>query len=108
MDNTLNARAAQCMGIERHQDKVGEYWESNDPAHKYCQEFCPQYTTDANACRELVQEISRRGLDDKFDEVIFVTYMLDGDAPMSTWLLTAPLETLVRMAVEVLEMKNDS
>lgn len=130
MSDDLNARAARAMGWKaqkaRPKGYEHDYWllfdgrgndgETFDSAgypqincEHYTEEkaiarFAPQYTTDANAKDELLQEVKRRGLMGAFIDAIYETgHEQFSGTNFIEWLLTAPLETIVKAAVEVLE-----
>ena len=58
MSDELDRRAALAMGIKRHEDYFGEYWESADG--KYCEKEPPHPSTDRNDLAELLREVERR------------------------------------------------
>ena len=97
MSDELDRRAALAMGIKRHEDYFGEYWESADG--KYCEKEPPHPSTDRNDLAELLREVERRGLEFDLDRIfefpsIAATFGLD-------------VAKLCEAACEVLEATNE-
>lgn len=98
----LNERAAKAMGWQIEGGLIYE-GESREMASG----TVPHYTTDANACRELLAEVERRGLQSEFDtSFYFLKQRKSANRLGIIDALTAPLENIVRSAVEVLEADN--
>ena len=114
MSDELDRRAALAMGIKRHEDYFGEYWESADG--KYCEKEPPHPSADRNDLAELLREVERRGMQKAFIE------RMSDHAPMLTaqqlrnfeddwlepfWYMTADPAIICEAVCEVLEAANE-
>lgn len=107
MTEDLNTRAARAMGL----GATKRVWYFTDGKYFYernnkTELFDPEH--DANATRELLMEVGRRGLARKFSLKLLYRNQEDSlktldDDTYEHWLLTAPLPLLVEAACEVLE-----
>ena len=109
MSDELDRRAALAMGIKRHEDYFGEYWESADG--KYCEKEPPHPSADRNDLAELLREVERRGLAlDMVDRA--VDAWIKNDTHDNTdmcmfWFLVADPAVICEAACEVLEAANE-
>lgn len=91
----LDRRAAEAMGWEDYShDHHGRIWREQAPSGKTWRDP----TTDANACRELLEEVKRRGLVKEFD-----FDFKPGASDFYLHILTTDLSYIVQVAVGVLE-----
>ena len=110
MSDELDRRAALAMGIKRHEDYFGEYWESADG--KYCEKEPPHPSADRNDLAELLREVERRGLAlDMVDRA--VDAWIKNDTHDNTdmcmfWFLVADPAVICEAACEVLEAENET
>ena len=110
MSDELDRRAALAMGIKRHEDYFGEYWESADG--KYCEKEPPHPSADRNDLAELLREVERRGLAlDMVDRAVDV--WIKNDTHDNTdmcmfWFLVADPAVICEAACEVLEAENET
>ena len=109
MSDELDRRAALAMGIKRHEDYFGEYWESADG--KYCEKEPPHPSADRNDLAELLREVERRGLAlDMVDKA--VDAWMKNDTHDNTdmcmfWFLVSDPAIICEAACEVLEAANE-
>lgn len=108
MTDDLDRRAAEAMGWEPHLDARPPYFKMSNGEARTLEAtsfrgFMP--TTDANACRELLQEVERRGLGLEFDKVFGGERAKTEKDWRMGYLgpLLSPLPLIVQAAVEVLE-----